>query len=486
MSSPMWRILRRHRSPARRSRGQALVELALVMPIFLLLIAGAIDLGRLFYAYVAIVNASKEGALYGASNPMCDRESGQCPNPLNVVWHVQSEAGNLRDANGSLPTPTVACLGPGGPVSLRDCADGYTYRVAIDFQFRLITPILGSVLGGGLTLHAQSEATVLNRAFDPNPGLSVTKTVRNPKTGKYERTPTPDPVTGQPVYLEFSNGDPIQYQVDVVNSGGKTLTGLTVTDAPGGWPSSCPAWKKILSVGEHYRCNYTRTADSGGQEERQVSNTVTVDGLEISPVQDVAIVNVIADPPELAISKAVNVFRNDPPFGSETQLTVSENNQVNPLVWYRILVRNVGGLPATSFSIRDSLGTLPRDGDCPRPPSTLDPNETYTCFYSRTFANAGDFENTATADSRETSPVSARASVEVETCSGSSRVVPNLVEDPSGDPRTVAEARALWLSAGFSGPFSPATGFDNREVTGQSRNPFDCRVGSIGVTVGHR
>ena len=84
MSLPMWRSFRRHRSPARRSRGQALVELALVMPIFLLLIAGAIDLGRLFYAYVAIVNASKEGALYGARHPMCDHASAQCPNPLNV------------------------------------------------------------------------------------------------------------------------------------------------------------------------------------------------------------------------------------------------------------------------------------------------------------------------------------------------------------------------------------------------------------------
>ena len=458
------------------------------MPIFLLLIAGAIDLGRLFYAYVAIVNASKEGALYGASNPICDHESGQCPNPLNVVWHVQSEAGNLRDASGSLPTPTVSCLSPGGASrgSLANCVDGDTYRVAIDFQFRLITPILGSVLDRGLILHAQSEATVLNKAFNPNPGLSVTKTVRDPKTGKYERTPTPDPVTGQPVYLEFDDGDSIQYRIDVVNSGGTTLTGLAVTDVPGGWPGGCPTWKKVLSVGEHYRCDYTRTADSGGEEERQVTNTVTVDGTEISPVQDVAIVTVLADPPELAISKSVNVFRNDAPFGSATDLTVGVNNQVHPTVWYRILVRNVGGRAATSFSIRDTMGTLPRNGDCPRPPSTLDPDETYTCFYSRTFSNPGDVDNTATADSRETSPVSTKASVEVESCSGSSRVVPNLVEDPTGDARTVAEARALWPGAGFTGSFSPATGFDSREVTGQSRTPFDCRVASVSITVSHR
>ena len=90
MSLPMWRLSGRHRSSSRRLEstfrtaapvvpvgrgravGQSVVEFALILPIFLILIAGAIDLGRLFYAYVAITNASKEGALYGASNPLCD------------------------------------------------------------------------------------------------------------------------------------------------------------------------------------------------------------------------------------------------------------------------------------------------------------------------------------------------------------------------------------------------------------------------------
>ena len=56
----MWRRPHRHSPPLGRSRGQSLVELALILPIFLLLIAGAVDLGRLFYAYVAIVDASKD------------------------------------------------------------------------------------------------------------------------------------------------------------------------------------------------------------------------------------------------------------------------------------------------------------------------------------------------------------------------------------------------------------------------------------------
>ena len=49
-----------------RSRGESVVEFALVLPILLLLLAATIDFGRLFYLYVAVNNAAKEGALYGA------------------------------------------------------------------------------------------------------------------------------------------------------------------------------------------------------------------------------------------------------------------------------------------------------------------------------------------------------------------------------------------------------------------------------------
>src|SRR6476469_5184949 len=56
---------RRSSGRRHRSRGQALVELALVTPLLLLLFAAAADLGRVFYAYVAVEHAAKEGAMFG-------------------------------------------------------------------------------------------------------------------------------------------------------------------------------------------------------------------------------------------------------------------------------------------------------------------------------------------------------------------------------------------------------------------------------------
>jgi Flp pilus assembly protein TadG len=56
---------------AKRDDGAAAVELALVLPILLLLIFGIIDFGRLYFAQITLTDAAREGArvlaLEGAS-----------------------------------------------------------------------------------------------------------------------------------------------------------------------------------------------------------------------------------------------------------------------------------------------------------------------------------------------------------------------------------------------------------------------------------
>ena len=47
-------------------KGQAMVEMALVLPILLILLGGIIDFGWLFYNQLALTNAAREGARYAA------------------------------------------------------------------------------------------------------------------------------------------------------------------------------------------------------------------------------------------------------------------------------------------------------------------------------------------------------------------------------------------------------------------------------------
>ena len=52
-----------------RFRGQSVVELALALPLLLLLMLGTIDIGRVFIDYIQIRNGVFEGARYGSTQP---------------------------------------------------------------------------------------------------------------------------------------------------------------------------------------------------------------------------------------------------------------------------------------------------------------------------------------------------------------------------------------------------------------------------------
>jgi len=49
--------------------GTSLIELALVLPILFLLLAGAVDFGRAYYLAIEVAHAAHSGALYGSQNP---------------------------------------------------------------------------------------------------------------------------------------------------------------------------------------------------------------------------------------------------------------------------------------------------------------------------------------------------------------------------------------------------------------------------------
>jgi Flp pilus assembly protein TadG len=51
------------------NQGNALIETALVVPVLLLMLVGAVDLGRAFTIAVAAQSAAHAGAVYGSLNP---------------------------------------------------------------------------------------------------------------------------------------------------------------------------------------------------------------------------------------------------------------------------------------------------------------------------------------------------------------------------------------------------------------------------------
>jgi Flp pilus assembly protein TadG len=60
--------LRIFRAKMRHTAGGALVELALIVPIFTILLLGAAEFGRLAYAAIEVSNAARAGVAYGSQS----------------------------------------------------------------------------------------------------------------------------------------------------------------------------------------------------------------------------------------------------------------------------------------------------------------------------------------------------------------------------------------------------------------------------------
>lgn len=74
------------------SRGQSLVEMALLLPILLVLVIGAIEFGRLFYTKIVITNAAREGAYY-LSTHINDYNGVTAPNTLLAAQNDAKNSG---------------------------------------------------------------------------------------------------------------------------------------------------------------------------------------------------------------------------------------------------------------------------------------------------------------------------------------------------------------------------------------------------------
>jgi Flp pilus assembly protein TadG len=85
--------------------GQALLELALVMPFLLLLLIGAIEFGIVAYGSIEVSNAAAAGAAYGAQN------HANAADNTGITNAAKNDAANLATLNVTGVTQWCACEG---------------------------------------------------------------------------------------------------------------------------------------------------------------------------------------------------------------------------------------------------------------------------------------------------------------------------------------------------------------------------------------
>jgi Flp pilus assembly protein TadG len=78
----------------KKTRGQALTELALILPVLALLMLGATDLGRAFYLSIEISGASRSGMRQGVINGTTDIGNAARSEPNSAIANNQATWGD--------------------------------------------------------------------------------------------------------------------------------------------------------------------------------------------------------------------------------------------------------------------------------------------------------------------------------------------------------------------------------------------------------
>jgi Flp pilus assembly protein TadG len=146
-----------------RSRGQALVEVALVSPLFFALLFGLIDLGRVIWAIDAVGAAAREGARYASVHAGTTGIPGA---DVKTTAELKTYALGYVVAGGINPTATV-CF---SNVNIGDRSAGcsgdtstatYTRGNLVTVRVQSSVPVFLGAIFGSSTFPVSAQSTVL-------------------------------------------------------------------------------------------------------------------------------------------------------------------------------------------------------------------------------------------------------------------------------------------------------------------------------------
>ena len=244
----MNRLRRRMR---RSSRGQGLVEFALIVPVLLLIILLGLDFGRVFFGWVGLTNASRIGASYAAAHPTAWGSPGSATERDSYEAQILADAAALNcTLPGTLPDPAFAAG--------TDLGD--TAQVTLTCTFTLLTPVVSQLLGNTITIQADT-------VFPIRAGLAGTTPMSSPVP-----TPSPSPSpTATPDPSATPAPTPVPCQIP-------SFVGAKVNDAQTIWFAA--GFTTTVTVTRPPNGNYTITNQStvGGQPANCSTTNMTVYG----------------------------------------------------------------------------------------------------------------------------------------------------------------------------------------------------------------
>lgn len=128
-----------------KDQGQSFLELALIVPILLIIIAGTVDLSRLYLSYTALRDAAMEGANYGSLAPT---ETTHIEERVRAYSKHPLDLSDTSSVHVFISTDTNPCAGK-------------QVTVKVTHDFVIATPLIGSFIGQSFPVSATVSNTIL-------------------------------------------------------------------------------------------------------------------------------------------------------------------------------------------------------------------------------------------------------------------------------------------------------------------------------------
>jgi len=136
------------------TKGQALVEFALVIPIFLLVVLGLFDLGRAAFFHTTMSNASREAVRLAIVNQNTTAVRQEAIDSASGVMRITASDVAVNFFAPDLSTTATCSTAPH--------ALGCVVRVRITHNFQPATPFVGT-----LSLSAETHQPIERRYSSP-------------------------------------------------------------------------------------------------------------------------------------------------------------------------------------------------------------------------------------------------------------------------------------------------------------------------------
>lgn len=141
------------------AKGQSLVEMTLVLPILLILLAGAVDAGMAFFSFVAVREASQEAAAYAS---ICPVTSSGSANTTAIIARARNSSDNPVDLLDTTNVLVSVTFSPSSP------AAGGSVTVTVTYNYSTIMPLFETFWGTNvIPLKATTTNTILSGVACP-------------------------------------------------------------------------------------------------------------------------------------------------------------------------------------------------------------------------------------------------------------------------------------------------------------------------------